>query len=78
MFCFLHIGKCLKRVQSSPFELLNGRSVSRPMTIINELWAQDEVKTTYQYAFDLKEKLERSCELARGNLHKSSARYKAA
>ena len=78
MLCFLHIGKCLKRVQSSPLELLNGRCVSRLMAIINELWAQDKVKTTYQYAFDLKEKIERSCELARENLHKSSARYKAA
>ena len=44
MLCFLHIGKCLKRVQSSPLELLNGRCVSGPMAIINELWAQDKVK----------------------------------
>ena len=66
----------------SPFELLYGRSVRGPMTILKELWTHEvqdpEVKTTYQYIFDLKERLERTCELARENLGKSSARYKVA
>lgn len=66
----------------SPFELLYGRSVRGPMTIHKELWTHEvpdpEVKTTYQYIFDLKERLERTCELARENLAKSSARYKVA
>lgn len=66
----------------SPFELLYGRSVRGPMTIHKELWTHEvpdpEVKTAYQYIFDLKESLERTCELARGNLAKSSARYRVA
>ena len=64
----------------SSFELLYG--VRGPMTILKELWTREvpdpEVKTTYQYIFDLKERLERTCELARENLVKSSARYKVA
>ena len=52
------------------------------MTILKELWMREvpdpEVKTTYQYIFDLKERLQRTCELARENLAKSSARYKVA
>ena len=36
------------------------------------------VKTTYQYIFDLKEKLEKTCEMTQENLRKSSARYKKA
>ena len=52
------------------------------MAILNELWTHDvpdpEVKTTYQYIFDLKERLETTSKLARENLQESSARYKVA
>ena len=41
----------------SPFELLYGRSVRGPMTILRELWTNEqpnnEIKTTYQYVIDL-------------------------
>ena len=65
----------------SPFELLYARPVRGPMTILRELWTNDirdeEIKTTYQYVIDLREKMERMIGLAQENLKSSSARYKA-
>ena len=56
----------------SPFELLYGRSVRGPMTIIRELWTgevdDEEVKTTYQYVIDLQERFEQTCQMAQENL----------
>ena len=53
----------------SPFELLYGRTVRGPMRILRELWtgdvASEEVKTTYQYVLDLRNKLESTCQMAR-------------
>ncbi|GFO26991.1 Zinc finger protein [Plakobranchus ocellatus] len=47
----------------SPFELLYARPVRGPMTILRELWTEDttdeEVKSTYQYVIDLREKMEK-------------------
>ena len=64
----------------SPFELLYGRSVRGPMTILRELWTKEhsnaEVKSTYQYILDLKNRLHETCDLAQRMLSKSSARYK--
>ena len=66
----------------SLFEMLYGRSVRGPMSILKELWTHDipdaETKTTYQYIFDLKEKLDKTCEMAHENLKAASARYKKA
>ena len=48
----------------SPFELLYGRSVHGPLTILKKLWTQKEmekeVKLTYQYVMDLKDRLEKN------------------
>ncbi len=64
----------------SPFQLLYGRTVRGPLTILRELWTkeldQTEIKTTYQYVVDLRERLEGTCELARSELRKSTDRYK--
>ena len=64
----------------SPFELVYGRSVRGPLAILKELWTKEipdeEVKTTYQYVVDLRERLERTCEVAYDNLKKSAGRYK--
>ena len=42
----------------SPFELLYGRTLRGPMSILRDLWTKEgidnEVITTYQYVFDLK------------------------
>ena len=64
----------------SPFELLYARPVRGPMTILRELWTEDiadeEVKTTYQYVVDLREKMERVIDVAHENLKIASKRYK--
>ena len=64
----------------SPFELLYGRSVRGPVSILKELWTNEavspEVKLTYQYVTDLKDRLERTTELAKQNLLRKSDEYK--
>lgn len=64
----------------APFELLYGRVVRGPLAILRELWTGDidepETRTTYQYVLDLKERLERTLELAQERLKKSKARYR--
>ncbi|PIK63031.1 hypothetical protein BSL78_00038 [Apostichopus japonicus] len=64
----------------SPFELLYGRTVRGPLCILKELWTgtniSDEVKTTYQYIVDLRERLDSTCKIAQEELAKSSKRYR--
>ena len=64
----------------SPFELLYGRQVRGPMSIIRELWTnqhiEPEVKDEYQYVVDLRERLESTWELARTTLNQMSQKYK--
>ena len=64
----------------SPFELLYGRSVRGPLSILREIWTNEETeaetKTTYQYVLDLKERLETTCKLVHEELRKSGERYR--
>ncbi|XP_033099549.1 uncharacterized protein LOC117103147 [Anneissia japonica] len=64
----------------SPFELLYGRTVRGPLCILKELWSgevgESETKTTYQYVLDLRERLEKTCDLAQQELTKSQKKYK--
>ena len=64
----------------SPFELVYGRSVRGPMTILKELWTKEiedpEIKSTYQYVIDLRERLESTCKLAHENLEKASQKHR--
>jgi hypothetical protein len=64
----------------SPFQLIYGRTVRGPMAILRELWTREvdtpEVRTTYQYVLDLKDRLQETCKLAREELQKSQKRYK--
>lgn len=64
----------------SPFELVYGRTVRGPMRILRELWTKEvndpEVRTTYQYIVDLKERLESTCTMAKENLEKATQRYR--
>ncbi|CAG2250028.1 unnamed protein product [Mytilus edulis] len=50
------------------------------MAILKELWTNEiddpEVKSTYQYVIDLRERLEATCELARSNLASASKKNK--
>ncbi|XP_042866107.1 uncharacterized protein LOC122249376 [Penaeus japonicus] len=64
----------------APFELLYGREVRGPMGILRELWTGEkispEVKTSYQYVFDLRKRLEDTMALARDSLEGAQGRYK--
>jgi len=64
----------------SPFELLYGRSVRGPMEILRELWTKEgmegEIKTTYEYVVDLRNRIADTCELARTELAKAQAKQK--
>jgi len=64
----------------SPFELLYGRTVRGPMSILRELMTNEKVepedKTTYQYVLDLKDRLQSTCEMAQIELQKSHIKQK--
>ena len=64
----------------SPFQLLYGRKVRGPLSILRELWTKeirdDEIKTTYQYVVDLRERLEDTCKLAKEAVQKNTTKYK--
>ena len=64
----------------SPFELLYGRAVRGPMAILKQLWTKEveepEVKNSYQYVFELREKLEDTLKLAHCELEKAQQKGK--
>lgn len=64
----------------SPFELLYGRTVRGPMQILKALWTKEidepEVRTSYEYVFELREKLEDMMQMAQDNLGNAQARQK--
>ena len=65
----------------SPFELLYGRTVRGPVQILKELWTGEtggtEVKTSYQYVFELRERLNNTMKIAQEELLKSRKKNKA-
>ena len=65
---------------SARFELLYGRAVCGPMCNLTELWMSDieepEVKNSYQYKFELREKFEDTLEIAHSELQKVQQRGK--
>ena len=64
----------------SPFELLYGRTIRGPLQILKQLWTKEiiepEVKMSYEYVVNLKERLERSMASATEALNMSRKRYK--
>lgn len=64
----------------SPFELLYGRTVRGPMTILKELWTgqitDEETRTTYEYVLGLRQRLENTCKMAQQELLKAAGRTK--
>ena len=63
----------------SPFELLYGRTVRGPMQILKELWTgdcEDEIRNTYQYVLELRNRLEETCKLARESLYEAQGHQK--
>ena len=59
----------------SPFELVYGKSVRGPMSVLRDIWADEDIneqtKTTYQYVLELRERLESTCKLAHDELRKA-------
>lgn len=59
----------------SPFEMMYGRAVRGPLSVLRDLWdgsTQDpEVRNTYQYVMDLEERLQATCQIAKEELQKA-------
>ena len=64
----------------SPFELLYGRTVRGPVQILKELWTKEtdvpEVKTSYQYVLELRERLVDTMKIALEELKRSQSKNK--
>ena len=64
----------------SPFEMLYGRSVRGPIRILRELWTREQsdsdVRTTYEYVANLRERLQQTWDLAHDQLLQSQTRQK--
>jgi len=64
----------------SAFELLYGRSVRGPVSILKEVWskqaADPEVKLTYQYVLELQDRLQETCEMAKQELSRAQCKQK--
>jgi len=58
----------------APFELLYGRSVNGPLQILHQLWTKEQddpdVRTTYQYVVDLRNRLQETWDLAHDELRR--------
>lgn len=65
----------------SPFELLYGRHIRAPLAILHDLWSDPEVDkdtfTSYQFVFELRNKLEETAEIAASHAKLSADRYKS-
>ena len=63
----------------SPFELMFGRPARGPMYILSQGWSgksHPDEKNMYQYVFDLKNRLAKTCSLAQEQLQASAKQYK--
>ena len=64
----------------SPFELMFGRQAKGPIFLLSKAWSgnseKDEEKNVYQYVFDLKNRLDTACTLAKQHVAESADKYK--
>lgn len=64
----------------SPFELIYGRTIRGPMAILRELWSKDvpdeDLQSTYQYVFDLRNRMEETCKLVEQSLRETQTKAK--
>ena len=76
----LYVNPLLFAYREVPFELLYGRVVRGPIFILKELWKKEleepEVMNSYQYVFELREKLEDTLKLAHNELQKAQNKGK--
>ena len=65
----------------SPFELLYGRQVRGPISILHDLWAEpnldDEKRSSYQYVIELRDRLEEASDLAQETAKMKASSYKS-
>ena len=64
----------------SPFELLYGRTVQGPMSVLKRIWTKEvegdtPERSEVQYVLDLRERLASTCEVAQRNLSTAKKRY---
>ncbi|XP_076454426.1 uncharacterized protein LOC143289311 [Babylonia areolata] len=65
----------------SPFELLYGRTVKGPMSILRRVWTREDsqgdgpTRTEAEYVVDLRNRVKEVCEIAQENLRQASRRY---
>ncbi|XP_076060325.1 uncharacterized protein LOC143036653 [Oratosquilla oratoria] len=63
------------------FELLYGRTVRGPLSVLRDLWEdrriKDDDRSTFSYVIELQDKLAESAKIAAQNADVSTARYKA-
>ena len=68
------------RTGFSPFELLYGRSVRGPLSVLRDLWEdktlQEDERTSFQYVLELRDKLEECSKIAAQNAEVSRRLYK--
>ena len=80
LFAYYEVPHWQESTGFSPFELLYGRAVRGAMFILKELWTKEleepEVKNSYQYVFELLEKLEDTLKLAQTKLQKAQNKGK--
>ena len=64
----------------APFELLYGRTVRGPVQILKQLWTEEikqpDVKSSYEYIIDLRERMEEGIKVAHESLQQAQRRYK--
>ena len=64
----------------SPFELLYGRTIRGPMSVLKDLWTDEQtssdVKLSYQYVLELRQRLEETISLAQDQLKQKQNVYK--
>ena len=69
-----------KATRFSPFELFYGRTVRGPVQILKELWIKEtdaqEVRTSYQYMLELRERLDDTLKIALQELKRSQLKNK--
>ena len=69
------------RTGFSPFELLYGRSVRGPLSVLRDLWEDrsipDDERTTFRYVLELRDKLGECAQLASQHANVSVSRYKS-
>ena len=69
------------RTGFSAFELLYGRSVRGPLTVLRDLWEDptlpDDERSSFQYVIELQDRLNECSQIAAQHANISSSRYKA-